>query len=91
MSTSPSGKRYSQEQKDEILLAIKNGTSVNDASAQFNISTYTIYKWLRGQIDNTGTSSLEISRLRRENAELKELIGELSLEKKRAKKNLLGA
>lgn len=91
MSTSPFGKRYSQEQKDEILLAIKNGTSVVEASEQFRVSQHTLYKWLKGQVDNTGTSSLEISRLRRENAELKEIIGELSLEKKRAKKNTPGS
>ena len=85
------GKRFNQEERDTVLLAIKNGTSVVDASAEFSVSTHTIYKWLKGQVDNTGTSSLEISRLRRENAELKEIIGELSLEKKRAKKNKLGA
>ena len=85
------GKRFTQEERDEVLLAIKNGTSVVDASTEFGVSTHTIYKWLKGQVDNTGTSSLEISRLRRENAELKEIIGELSLEKKRAKKNTLSS
>ncbi|PIQ43523.1 MAG: hypothetical protein COW05_04175 [Gammaproteobacteria bacterium CG12_big_fil_rev_8_21_14_0_65_46_12] len=85
------GKRFTQEERDTVLLAIKNGTSVVDASNEFGVSTHTIYKWLKGQADNTGTSSLEISRLRRENAELKEIIGELSLEKKRAKKNTPGS
>lgn len=84
------GKRFTAEDRETILQAIKDGTSVNDASVQYRVSTHTIYKWLKGQVDNTGTSSLEISRLRRENAELKELVGELSLEKKRAKKNRLG-
>lgn len=85
------GKRFTPKERDEVLLAIKNGTSVVDASVEFGISTHTIYKWLKGQVDNTGTSSLEISRLRRENAELKEIIGQLSLEKKRAKKNTLSS
>jgi transposase-like protein len=76
-----------QERKDEILLAIKNGTSVHEASVQFGPSVKTIYAWLRGQTDNTGTSSLEIARLRRENAELKEIIGWFTLKEKRGEKN----
>jgi len=35
----------------------------------------------------TGTSALEMARLRRENQELKEIIGLFALEKKRAEKN----
>lgn len=81
------GKRFTPEQRDEVLSAIKNGLSVVQATEQFQVSTHTIYKWLKGQTDNTGTSSLEVSRLRRENVELKEIIGALTLEKKRAKKN----
>ena len=50
-----------------------------------------IYRWLREQADNTGTSSLEVSRLRRENQELKEIIGVFALQKKRAEKNQRGA
>ena len=83
------GKRFTSEQRDEVLLAIKNGTSVVDVSAEFGVSAHTIYKWLKDQTDNTGTSALEFSRLRRENEELKQIIGDLSLEKKRAKKNHL--
>lgn len=85
------GKRFTQEQRDGVLSAIKDGLSVVQASEQFQVSTHTIYQWLKGQVDNTGTSSLELSRLRRENAELKEIIGALTLEKKRAKKNTLGS
>lgn len=82
--------RYiSQELKDEVLSGVKNGLSVLNASEQFGVSTKAIYAWLRKQVDNTGTSSLELSRLRRENAELKEIIGDLSLERKRSKKNTL--
>ena len=80
-------KHIQQEQKDEILSAIKNGLSVAHASEQYDISTKTIYRWLGKQTDNTGTSALEVSRLRRENQDLKEIIGSLTLEKKRGEKN----
>lgn len=76
-----------QERKDEILLAVKNGLSVLESSTQFAVSTKAIYAWLRGQADNTGTSNLEIGRLRRENAELKEIIGWFTLKEKRGEKN----
>jgi len=80
-------RHISQERRDEVLLAVKNGLSVMQASEQFSVSSKTIYAWLRKQTDNTGTSSLELSRLRRENKELKEIIGALTLEGKRSKKN----
>lgn len=76
-----------QERKDEILLAVKNGSSVHEASATFSVSVKTIHAWLRGQTDNTGTSNLEIGKLRRENAELKEIIGWFTLKERRGEKN----
>ena len=78
---------HSETIKEQILTAIKNGTPVSEASAQFGVSTKTIYAWLRKQADNTGTSTLELARLRRENQDLKEIIGLLTLEKKRGEKN----
>jgi hypothetical protein len=42
---------------------------------------------MKVQSDNTGTSSLEIAKLRKENQDLKEIIGWFALEKKRAEKN----
>jgi transposase-like protein len=80
-------RRIESGKKEEILLAIKNGLRVTEAAERFGTSSKTIYAWLRGQADNTGTSSLEISRLRRENQELKEIVGWLTLEKKRGEKN----
>lgn len=81
--------KHDQALKDEVLAAIKNGTKVSEVCAQRNLSTKTVYAWLRSQADNTGTSNLEIARLRRENQDLKEIIGALALEKKRVEKNTL--
>lgn len=80
-------KRIDQVTKDQILLDIKNGTKVIDAATTYGVDDKTIYKWMKDQADNTGTSSLEVARLRRENQELKELIGIFALDKKRAEKN----
>ncbi|MEK6683844.1 MAG: transposase [Nitrospirota bacterium] len=73
--------------KEQTLLAIKNGESVASVSASRGVSTQTIYAWLRGQTDNAGTNALEIAKLRRENQELREIIGGFALEKKRGEKN----
>lgn len=84
-------KRHPQAFKDEILESIKNGIKISEVCAQHNLSTKTVYAWLRAQADNTGTNNLEIAKLRRENQELKEIIGIFALDKKRAEKNTKGA
>ena len=84
-------KHHDQAFKDEVLAAIKNGTKVSEVCAEHNLSGKTVYAWLRAQADNTGTSNLEVAKLRRENQELKEIIGMFALDKKRAEKNTKSA
>lgn len=84
-------KHISSSIKDQVLLDIKNGRKVVEAAAQYGVSDKTIYAWMHHQADNTGTSSLEVAKLRRENKELKEIIGMFALDKKRAEKNTRGA
>lgn len=76
--------------KEEILGAIKNGMKISEASAKYGVSDNTLYAWLKVQADNTGTSALEIAKLRKENQELKEIIGIFALKEKRAEKNRHG-
>lgn len=80
-------KKHTEELKALVLEAIKNGTKVSEVCEQHELSSKTVYKWLQKQADNTGTSSLEVAKLRRENQELKEIIGMFALDKKRAEKN----
>jgi transposase-like protein len=84
-------KQHNSEFKQDVLEQIKNGTKVSEVCSQHNLSSKTVYAWLRAQADNTGTSSLELARLRRENQELKEIIGMFALDKKRTEKNTKGA
>jgi transposase-like protein len=83
--------RVSPELKAKILSDIKNGMKVGEVSRTHGVTENSIYAWLKCQADNTGTSALEIAKLRKENAELKELVGMFALEKKRAEKNQKGA
>lgn len=73
--------------KQAVLADIKNGMKVSEAAQTHGVTDNTIYAWLKMQADNTGTSSLEVAKLRRENQELKEIIGLFALQKKRAEKN----
>ena len=81
------GKHIDQATKDRILAEVKEGRRVSEVAADESLNPKKIYYWLRGQADNTGTSTLEMNRLRRENSELKEIIGALTLAKSRGEKN----
>ena len=76
-----------QTKKSSILEAVKKGMRVAEAATTYQVSSKTIYGWLSSQADNSGTSNLELAKLRRENQELKEIIGMFTLQKKRAEKN----
>jgi transposase-like protein len=73
--------------KDRIIEKLKSeGLTVMQAEAEFGIPKNTIYGWLRKK--SVGDPSvLEIAKLRRENKELKEIIGTLALDSERRKKN----
>ena len=76
-----------KETKEQILKRIKEeGVTVVQAASDAGISPKTIYNWMRGKIGE-GSSVLEIGRLKRENRELLEIIGELTHSLKRSKKN----
>jgi transposase-like protein len=79
-------KIISKEIKEQILKRIKNdGVTVADAAVEHGISTKTIYNWMRAK-GVESTNVLEISRLKRENKELLEIIGRLTHDLKRSKK-----
>jgi transposase len=81
------GKHIDNQTYDQLVSDVKGGMRVVDAAAKHGIHIKTAYGVLKRQADNSGTSALEIAKLRRENQELKEIIGIFALEKKRAEKN----
>ena len=76
----------SKEIKDEVLAKVRSGFRVMELSKQYGVHFKTIYGWLRGKATGT-VSTLEHARLKRENAELKEIVGVPSLELAKFKKN----
>lgn len=79
--------RINSEIKQKIIDRIKNeGLSVPKASQEFGISKNSIYNWIGAKAKGE-PSILEISKLRKENAELKEIVGSFALDMERRKKN----
>ena len=75
-----------KEIKEQILKRIKEeGVTVGKAAEEHGISTKTIYNWMRNKTVSD-ISILEVSRLKRENKELLEIIGRLTYDLKRPKK-----
>lgn len=72
--------------KEEILGKVKNGETVTNLANQYGISPKTIYGWLRWAA-TPKISWMEMARLKRENEELKRIIGLITLELERGKKN----
>ncbi len=76
-----------KEIKQEILGKVKQGGKVMDLSKQYGISDKTIYYWLRQNTGEDVVSAVKYNKLKRENEELKRLLGEITLEMSLGKKN----
>lgn len=74
-----------KEVKEEILSKVKAGETAASVAQKYGISVKTIYGWLRWNTVK-GVSWLDYSKLKRENQQLKEIIGVLSLEVAKSKK-----
>jgi transposase-like protein len=81
------GKPTDPKVKAEIVNKIRNeGLSVSAASAQYNISSKTIYTWLRdGVVDGNRNLILENNKLRKELEIAYRILGRLTAETKRPK------
>jgi len=72
-------KKIAKEIKEEVLAKARAGEKVSALADQYGISDRTIYAWLRQNTGEEVISILKYNRLKRENEELKRLIGELTL------------
>ena len=83
----PKGKyKVSPEVKQQILKRIKEeGVSVTQAAEEHGLSTQTIYGWIAKGV-TAPPSVIELSRLKRENQTLHEIIGRLTVKLSLAEK-----
>jgi len=79
-------KHIPSEIKEQVLHRIRTeGISAADAAKEHGINTQTVYAWLRRSAVMP-SNVLQMNKLKRENEELKRLLGEVLLEKERSKK-----
>lgn len=76
-----------KEIKQEIVGKVKLGEKVTDLSRQYGISDNTIYTWLHKETGDQLVSIVQYNKLKRENEELKRLLGEISLKLSLGEKN----
>ena len=83
----PRGIPADQTHKAEILTKIRDqGLSVSAASAQYQLSSKTIYAWLReGVVDGNRNLILENNKLKKEIEQLYKLLGRATAEMQRSK------
>lgn len=79
-----------KEIKTEILAKVKAGEKVTELAKQYAVSDKSIYTWLHQETGDTVVSIVQHNKLKRENEELKKLIGELSLKLSLGEKNRAG-
>lgn len=80
-------KVIASEIKLEVLAKAKSGERVSVLASQYGISDKTIYTWLRMDTGEKVVSIIQFNKLKRENEELKKLVGEVSLALSLGKKN----
>jgi len=83
-------KKYPKEIIEQVIYRIKNeGISASQAAKDAGIPDNTVYGWIRKGIEgkNVDANILEVNKLKRENKELLELVGKLTMNIERTKKN----
>lgn len=77
----------SPETKAAILQEIRhNGMKVADAARKHKVNYKTVHNWLRTKSTGESVSWPEYNKVKRENTELKTIIGELALNLSKSKK-----
>ena len=74
-------KRYTNEQIVYVLKQAENGEKITDLCRKMGVSEATFYNW-RKRFNGMSVSEIrEMRQLREENAKLKQLVADLSLDK----------
>jgi len=74
--------RFSNEQIAYALRQAENGTSIAEITRKLGISENTFYNWKK-KFGGLGTPEIrELRQLREENGKLKQLVADLSLDRK---------
>lgn len=73
-----------KEVQAEIISKVKSGIPATKLSKDYGAHIQTIYSWLRKSV--SGPSFAELNKYKKENEQLKQLIGELTVQLKKVQK-----
>jgi len=79
-------KPIAKEIKEEMISKIKAGTPAVEVARTYGVKANTVYNWISRSVQAGDPSASEIGRLKRENDELKKLVGAITLDLTRSKK-----
>ena len=74
-------KRFSVEQITSVLQQVSGGVPVGDVCRQVGVSEQTFYRWKKAYGGMLPSEARELKQVRDENAKLKRLVADLSLDK----------
>ena len=74
-------KRFSVEQITSVLQQVEAGMPVGDVCRQVGISEQTFYRWKKAYGGMLPSEARELKQLREENARLKRVVADLTLDK----------
>lgn len=81
----------SNDLKEQILTRVREGkTTVVEIAKQHGVKVNTVYNWVSKSLHGSSGSILATAKLKRENLFLKQLLGQLTLDLERGKKNYHG-
>lgn len=72
--------KFSKSQRLEILAKWDAGSSVDDLCRAYQVSAATLYKWKKDKVTEEDDSLRELKQLRAENARLKKMYANLSMD-----------
>ena len=73
--------RFSVEQIVAVLRQVEMGMAIADVTRQLGISEQTVYRWKKAYGGLQPDQARELKQLQEENARLKKLVADLSLDK----------
>jgi transposase len=80
-------KTIPKEIREEVVAKARAGEKVAQLAQMYGISTKTIYGWLTKNSGEENVSIVKYNKLKRENEELKRLVGEVTLTMSLGKKS----
>lgn len=77
----------SKDIKEQVLARVREGKeTVVEIAKQHGLKVNTVYNWISRNINGLGSPLLELAKMKKENARLKQIIGNLVLQQERGKK-----